>query len=138
MMLLSLGIDLAAAVGHLFHHHPTYSDLHIARRITEDYNIELSARQVKRIRLQNSWLHLHNNPASNEAQDQETSTFDAVEQLLAEDRIRQYSYRQLITHLARKYGHRPRALHVRYALKLLDDYGVTSRTPGMKKKHRDN
>ena len=53
MMLTSLGIDLAAAVkiedltsavGYLFHHYPTYSDLYIARRITEDYNIELSAR----------------------------------------------------------------------------------------------
>ena len=110
-------------MGHLFHHHPTYSDLHIAQRITEDYDIEISARQVKRIRLQNSWLRRHNNPASHEAQDQEIGTFDAVEQLLAEGRIRQYGYRQLITHLARKYGHRPRALHVRNALKLLNEYG---------------
>jgi hypothetical protein len=39
---------------------------------------------------------------------------------------------------ARKYEHRPRPLHVRYALKLLDDYGVTSGVPGMKKKCRDN
>jgi hypothetical protein len=54
MMLILLGIDLATAVkmedltsvlGHLFHHHLIYSDLHIARRITEDYDIELSARQ---------------------------------------------------------------------------------------------
>jgi hypothetical protein len=60
MMLISLGIDLAAAVqieditsavGHLFHHHPTYSDLYIAQRITENYDIKFSARQVKRIRL---------------------------------------------------------------------------------------
>src|SRR4051794_10338834 len=117
MILISLGINLAAAVkmddltsavGHLFHYHPTYSDLHIAQRITEDYDVELSARQVKRIRLQNNWLRRHNNPASNEAQ--ENSTFDAVEELLAEGRVRQYGYRQLITRLARKYGHRPRAL----------------------------
>jgi hypothetical protein len=33
---------------------------------------------VKRIRLQNSWLCRHNNTASNEAQDQEISTFNAV------------------------------------------------------------
>jgi hypothetical protein len=32
-------------------------------------------------------------------------------------------YRHLVIH--RKYGHRTRALHVRYALKLLDDYGGT-------------
>jgi len=47
-------IDLTSAVGHLFHHNPTYSDLDIARRITEDYNIEhltFTARSVKRIRL---------------------------------------------------------------------------------------
>ena len=54
--------------GHLFHHHPTYSDLHIAQRITEDYDIRLSTRQVKRIHLQNSWLRRHNNLAFNEAQ----------------------------------------------------------------------
>ena len=45
-------IDLTSAVGHLFHHNPTYSDLDIARRITEDYNVELTARFVKRIRLE--------------------------------------------------------------------------------------
>ena len=53
MMLISLGIDLAATVkvedltsvvGHLFHHHLTYSDLHIARRITEDFDMEFSTR----------------------------------------------------------------------------------------------
>jgi hypothetical protein len=47
-MLVSLDIDLAAAVkmedltsavGHLFHHYSTYSDLHIARRIIEDYDM---------------------------------------------------------------------------------------------------
>jgi hypothetical protein len=42
-------------VGHLFYHNPTYSDLDIAQRITEDYNIEHpapTARLVKRIRLE--------------------------------------------------------------------------------------
>jgi hypothetical protein len=52
-MLISLGIDLAAAVkmedltpavGHLFHYYPTFSDLHIARWITEDYDTKLSVR----------------------------------------------------------------------------------------------
>jgi hypothetical protein len=37
-----------------------------------------------------------------------------------------------------KYEHRPRALHVCHALKLLDDYGVTSRTPGMKITYSDD
>jgi hypothetical protein len=48
-------IDLTSAVSHLFFHNLTYSDLNIARRITEDYNIEytaLIARFVKRIRLE--------------------------------------------------------------------------------------
>jgi hypothetical protein len=90
---------------------------------------------VKRVRLQNSWLHRRNNPASNEARDQETSTFDVVKKLLAENRIRQYDYRQLIVHLTRKCGYSSRGLHVRYALKLHDDYGVTSGTSGMKKEN---
>jgi hypothetical protein len=52
---VEMEIDLTSAVGQLFHHNPTYSDLDIARRMTEDYNIEhltLTARFVKRIRLE--------------------------------------------------------------------------------------
>jgi hypothetical protein len=107
-------IDLTSAVGHLFSHNPTYSDLDIARRITEDYNIELTARSVKRIRLEQGWLRRHNDPAA--AEMQQASAIDAIEQLLAEGRIRQYGRRQLITHLARKHGHRctpARELHAR-------------------------
>jgi hypothetical protein len=132
-------IDLTSAVGHLFHHNPTYSDLDIARRITEDYNIEhltFTARFVKRIRLEQGWLRRHNNPAA--AEMQEASTIDAIEQLLEEGRVRQYGRRQLMTHLARKHGHRSRHNDVLTALRILDDYGVISRTPGMKKKRRDN
>ena len=44
-------IDLTSAVGHLFSHNPTYSDLDIARQITEDQNIKLTAYFVKQIRL---------------------------------------------------------------------------------------
>jgi hypothetical protein len=102
-------IDLTSVVGHLFSHNPTYSDLDIARRITEDYNIEhftLTARFVKRIRLEQGWLRRHNDPTA--AEMQEATTIDAVEQLLVEGRIQQYGRRQLITHLARKYGHRSR------------------------------
>ena len=69
---------------------------------------------------------------------QKASTTDAIEQLLAEGCIRQYGCRQLITHLARKHGHRSRRADVLTALQILDDYGVTSRTPGMKKKRHDN
>jgi len=132
-------IDLTSAVGHLFHHNPTYSDLDIARRITEDYSIEhltVTARLVKRIRLEQGWLRRHNDPVA--AEIQEASTIDAIEQLLAEGRIRQYGRRQLITHLARKYGHRSRENDVRTALQILDEYGITSRTPRMKKKRLDN
>jgi hypothetical protein len=39
---------------------------------------------------------------------QEASTIDAIEQILAGGRVRQYGRRQLITHLARKHGHRSR------------------------------
>jgi hypothetical protein len=79
-------IDLTSAVGHLFHHNPTYSDLDIARRITEDYNVELTARFVKRIRLEQGWLRRYNDSAA--AEMQKASTVDAIEQLLVEGRIR--------------------------------------------------
>src|SRR6266496_2722433 len=52
----SLPCDLTTLVGNLFHHHPTYSDEFIERRMTKDYSIQLSSRQVKRIRLQQGWL----------------------------------------------------------------------------------
>jgi hypothetical protein len=57
-------IDLTSAVGH---HNPTYSDLEIARRVTEDYNTEHlapPARFVKRIRLEQGWPRRHNDPAA--------------------------------------------------------------------------
>jgi hypothetical protein len=34
-------IDLTSAVGYLFYHNLIYSDLDIARRITEDHNIHV-------------------------------------------------------------------------------------------------
>ena len=34
-------IDRTSAVGHLFYYNLIYSDLNIARRITEDYNIHV-------------------------------------------------------------------------------------------------
>jgi hypothetical protein len=48
-------IDFTSAVGYLYSHNLTYSDLDIARRITEGYNIEhmtFTARFIKRIRLE--------------------------------------------------------------------------------------
>jgi len=54
------------------------------------------------------------------------------------DHIRQYGHRQLIAYLSHKHGHRPRGNDVRKALQILDNYGVTSRVPGMKKKRREN
>jgi hypothetical protein len=86
---VEMEIDLTSVVGHLFHHNPTYPDLDIARRITEDYNLEhlmLAARFVKRIRLEQGWLRRHNDPAA--AEMQEASTIGAIEQLLAEGCIR--------------------------------------------------
>jgi hypothetical protein len=132
----SLTSDLTTLVGNLFHHHPTYSDLFIGRRITEDYGIKLSGRQVKRIRLQQGWLRRFNNPAVAEAE--QAITFNAIEQLLVEGRIRQYGRRQLIIHLSRKYGHRPRGNDIREALQALDAYGVISRTSGIRKKRQEN
>ena len=73
-------IDLTSAVGHLFCHNPTYSDLDIARRITEDYGIEhltLTPRLVKRIRLEQGWLRRHNDPAT--AEMQEANTIGIIE-----------------------------------------------------------
>ena len=81
-------IDLTEAVGH---HNPTYSDLEIARRITEDYNTEHLAihcpfRQANssRTRLATTSQPLYR------CKVQEASTIDAIERLLAEGRIRQY------------------------------------------------
>jgi hypothetical protein len=110
----SLTSDLTTLAGNLFHHHPTYSDLFIGRRITEDYNIKLSGRQVKRIRLQQGWLRRFNNPAVIKAK--QAITFNAIKQLLIEGRIRQYGRRQLIIYLSRKYGYRPRGNDIRKAL----------------------
>jgi hypothetical protein len=66
-------IDLTSAVGYLFSHNLTYSDLNIARRITEDHNIEhLITCLIKRIRLEQGWLRRYNDPAAAEIQEADT------------------------------------------------------------------
>jgi hypothetical protein len=135
-VIASLTSDLTTLVGNLFHHHPTYLDLFIGHRITEDYDIKLSNRQVKRICLRQGWLRRHNNPVIVEAE--QAMTFDTIEQLLAEGRIRRYGRRQLIIHLSRKYGYRPRGNDVREALQAFNAYEVISKTLGMRKKRQDN
>jgi hypothetical protein len=43
-----------------------------------------------------------------------------------------------MTYLRHRFGHRARQLDVANALKLLDPKGVTRRTPGLRKKRREN
>jgi hypothetical protein len=47
----SLPCNLTTLIGNLFHHYLTYLDKFIGRRMIEDYSIQLSGRQIKRIRL---------------------------------------------------------------------------------------
>jgi hypothetical protein len=68
-----------------------------------------------------------------------TSYFFKVKfELLLQGQIRSYGRRQLITHLARKYGFRPQGRHVRTALKTLDSHAIEFRRPGMKRRRREN
>jgi hypothetical protein len=48
--------------------------------------VTLTARLVKRIRLEQGWLRRHNDPAA--AEMQKAGTIDTVEQLLIEGRVR--------------------------------------------------
>jgi len=98
--------------------------------------MDTTAHQVKEIRLECSWLRRNNHLESTEAQ--EISSFNLIEDLFPDGHIRQYGHRQLITHLSHKHGHRPRGNDVRKVHQILDNYGVTSRIPGMKKKCREN
>jgi hypothetical protein len=127
---------LTKIIDHLFHHHHTFSDYQIAQRIKEDHEIDTTARHVKEIRLENGWLRRNDDLESAKAQ--EASTFNLIQELFSDGHIRQYGRRQLIAHLSHKHGHRPRGNDVRKALQVLDNYGVTSRVPGMKKKRQEN
>jgi hypothetical protein len=130
------GPDLEQAINYFFHHHPTYSDPQIAQRIQEEYGLQTTANQVKVIRHEQGWLRRNNDIEV--AEDEEEHTTTLIQQLLEEGRIRQYGRRQLITHLARKYGHRSRENDVRKALQILDNYGIQSRRPQKKKKRLEN
>jgi hypothetical protein len=123
-------------VNYLFHHQPTYSDSQIARRIKEEYSLYTTARQVKEIRLLHQWNRRQNDPELREAFKAETERF--IHELLLQGQIRSYGRRQLITHLARKYGFRPQGRHVRIALQTLDSYANNFRKPGMKRRRREN
>jgi len=55
-------IDLTSAVSHLFYHNPTYFDLDIAQRITEDHNIhvyEAYAYEVHAYEVHAREIHAH-------------------------------------------------------------------------------
>ena len=55
-------IDLTSAVGYLFYHNLTYSDLDIARRITEDHNIhvyKMYAHEVHAYEVHAREIHAH-------------------------------------------------------------------------------
>ncbi len=127
---------LAQAVDFLFHHQPTYSDTEIAIRIREDHNLYTTARNIQQIRLQNGWLRRQNDPDERAIEQLQLTAF--IEELLLQGHIRSYGRRQLITHLARKYGYRPRGRQVRAALTTLDTYGPPSRRLGAKRKRREN
>ena len=128
--------QLTKEVDHLFHTQPTYSDAQIACRIAEDHGLHSTSSQIKQIRLQHSWLRRNNDFEAAQAQQAETTDF--IQNLLQNGQTRQYGRRYLITHLARKHGHRAQGRHVREALRTLDIYGTTLRTPGMKQKRREN
>jgi hypothetical protein len=128
--------QLINLIDHLFHTQPTYSDGLISRRLKEDYNLQVTARHVKTIRLRNSWLRRNNDLEASQAQQAETTHL--IHELLQEGQIRQYGRRYLITRLARQYGHRAQDRHVRQALQILDNHNMTQRTPGMRRKRQEN
>jgi len=117
--------QLTEHINDLFHHQPTYSDRQIAHRIQEEHSLYTTANQVQEIRLLHHWHRRENDPELREAARAETEQF--IHQLLLEGQIRSYGRRQLITHLARKYGYRPQGRHVRTALKTLDSYAQLPR-----------
>src|SRR2546423_14223028 len=128
--------QLTDHINDLIHHQPTYSDRQIAHRIQEEHSLYTTANQVQEIRLLHHWHRRENDPELREAARAETEQF--IHQLLLEGQIRSYGRRQLITHLARKYGYRPQGRHVRTALKTLDSYANDSRRPGMKRRRQEN
>src|SRR5271155_4130630 len=128
--------QLIKEVNHLFHSQPTYSDAQIACRIADDHGLHSTSHQIKQIRLQHGWLRRNND--LEDAQAQQVETADYIQNLLHNGQTRQYGRRYLITHLARKHGHRAQGRHVREALRTLDIYGTTLRTPGMTRKRQEN
>jgi hypothetical protein len=56
-----LGVNLVEAVNYVFHH-TILNDAQIAERILQDYDLEVTARQVRSIRSKNGWLRALSGP----------------------------------------------------------------------------
>jgi hypothetical protein len=54
-------VNLVEAVNYIFHH-TILNDARIAERILQDYNLEITARQVRSIRSKHGWLRASSGP----------------------------------------------------------------------------
>jgi len=125
--------ELTEAINHIFHH-TTLNDTAIAARISIDYNLHTTARQVKSIRLKAGWLRASSG-AKKAAKRAETQ--QQVENTISNGPARIFGRRWLITWL-RLHGFKANQVDVSIAQRLIDPNGVTSRRPGLRKVRLEN
>jgi hypothetical protein len=129
---VQLSDELAERVNWLFHH-TLLSDSQIASKIANEDGLETTENQVQEIRLLFGWERRNLTPSTVP----QPTTQQHIHQLVVGEG-RSFGRRWVITYLRYRFGHRARQLDVADTLKLLDPEGVTSRTPGLRKKRLED
>jgi hypothetical protein len=124
---------LAEAINHIFHH-TTLNDTAIAARISTDYKLHTTVRQVKRIRLKAGWLRAS---SGTKKAAKRAETQQQVENAISNGPARIFGRRWLITWL-RLHGFKAHQVDVSSAQRLIDPNGVTSHQPGLRKARLEN
>jgi hypothetical protein len=126
--------EMVEAVKYIFHY-TTLNDAQIADRVTTDYKLQITARQVRTIRSKFSWLR-----ASTGAK--KAAQFATTRQLMEYEIIngpaRTFGRRWFITYLRQQLGFKARRDDVAALLLDIDDKAVIARRPGLRKIRLEN
>ena len=125
---------MVEVVNYIFHH-TILNDARITERILQDYNLKITARQVKSIRSKYGWLRASSGPKKAA---QTAATEQLVYQAISNGPGRTFGRRWFITYLRQQFGFRAGQRDVSNIQRLFDLNGVTSRLLGLRKIRLEN
>jgi hypothetical protein len=126
--------EIVEAVKYVFHH-TTLNDTQIADRVSTDYKLPVTTRQIRTIRSKHNWLR-----ASTGAKKaaQFATTQQLMEHEIRKGPARSFGRRWFITYLRQRLGFKARQDDVAALLLAINDKAVVARRPGLRKMRLEN